>query len=73
MKIKKIVKGAYYVFHDSPAKREDYITKTGSAQFPQYFFMGVLLQILLSKFLCYVLDFTEKQTTHYTDIQQKLV
>ena len=35
--------------------------------------MGVLLQILLSKFLCYVLDFTEKQTTHYTDIQQKLV
>ena len=38
MKIKKILKGAYYVFHDSPAMREDYITKTGSAQFPQYFY-----------------------------------
>ena len=36
-KIKKILKGAYYVFHDSPAKREDYTTKTGSTQFPQYF------------------------------------
>ena len=36
-KIKKILKGAYYVFYDSPAKREDYTTKAGSTQFPQYF------------------------------------
>ena len=36
-KIKKILKGAY-VFHDSPARREDYTTKTGSTQFPHYFY-----------------------------------
>ena len=29
-KMKKILKGAYYVFHDSPAKREDYTTKAES-------------------------------------------
>ena len=33
--IRKILKGAYSVFHDSPTKR-DYTTKTGSTQFPQY-------------------------------------
>lgn len=36
-KIKKILKGAYYVFHDSPAKREDYTNETESTQFPKYF------------------------------------
>ena len=36
-KIKKILKGAYYVFDDSPAKRENCTTKTGSTQFLQYF------------------------------------
>ena len=36
-KIENIIKGAYYVFHDSPTRREDYTTKTGSTQFPQYF------------------------------------
>ena len=36
-KIKKILKGAYCVFDDSPGKREDYTTKTRSTQFPQYF------------------------------------
>ena len=35
-KIRKILKKAYSVFRDSPAKREDYTTKTGSTQFPQY-------------------------------------
>ena len=47
-KLKKILKGAYYVFRDSPAKREDCTTKTGSTQFPQYF---------CGKFLCYTLHF----------------
>ena len=34
--VKKILKGAY-VFHDSPAKREDYTKETESTQFPKYF------------------------------------
>ena len=57
-KIKKILKRAFYVFHDSPAKR-DYTAKTGSTQFPQYF-CGTGYGCFVTNcilFLCYILDF----------------
>ena len=35
--IKKILTGAYYVLHFSPARREDYQEVTGSKKFPSNF------------------------------------
>ena len=35
--INKILTGAYYVLHDSPARREDYQEVTGSKKFPLNF------------------------------------
>ena len=35
--IKKLLKGAYQIFHDSPARREDFLTVTNTNQFPQSF------------------------------------
>ena len=31
--IKKLMKGAFYTLHDTPARREDYIKQTGSKEF----------------------------------------
>ena len=36
--MKKILKGAYQMFHDSPARREDFLTVTNTNQFPQSFY-----------------------------------
>ena len=36
-KMKKILKAAYQIFNDSPGKRDDYFTITGSNQFPSSF------------------------------------
>ena len=36
-RMKKILKGAYQIFHDSPARREDFFTVTNTNQFPQNF------------------------------------
>ena len=33
-KLKKIMKSAYYILHDSPARREDYASSTGSNTYP---------------------------------------
>ena len=35
--IKKLLKSAYQILKDSPARREDYISVTGSNNFPQQF------------------------------------
>ena len=35
--MKKILKGAYPIFHDSPARREDFLAVTNANQFPQSF------------------------------------
>ena len=35
--MKKILKGAYQIFFDSPAKLEDFLTVTNTNQFPQSF------------------------------------
>ena len=35
--MEKILKGAYRIFHDSPARREDFLTVTNTNQFPQSF------------------------------------
>ena len=32
--IKKVLKGAYYVLHNSPARREDYESQSGSSKYP---------------------------------------
>ena len=35
--LKKFINGAYYLFKDSPARRQDYISITGSTLFPMNF------------------------------------
>ena len=35
--LKKLMNGVYYLFKDSPARREDYISITGSTLFPMDF------------------------------------
>ena len=35
--MKKILKRVYQIFHDSPAKREDFLTVTNTTQFTQSF------------------------------------
>ena len=35
--MKKILKGAYQIFHDSPARQEDFLLVTNTNQFPQSF------------------------------------
>ena len=35
--LKKLFKGAYFLFHDTAARREDYFTLTGSEEFPFQF------------------------------------
>ena len=34
---KKVLKDAFHVLHDSPARREDYESQTGSATYPSSF------------------------------------
>lgn len=35
--IKKVLKGAYYVLHNSPARRDDHESQTGSTKYPFHF------------------------------------
>ena len=36
-KLKNLLKGAYYVHHNTPARREDYESTTGSTVYPLHF------------------------------------
>ena len=36
--IKKIMKGSFHVLHDTPARRSDYSSVTGSNVFPLFFY-----------------------------------
>ena len=36
-RMKKILNGAFQILHDSPARREDFLTITGSNEFPLNF------------------------------------
>ena len=52
--IKKILRGAYIVLHDSPARREDYQEITGSDAFPLNFCATRCLYLFLSIIYIYL-------------------
>ena len=36
-KLKKILKGAFQIFHDTPGSKEDYVSITESTKYPLFF------------------------------------
>ena len=38
MKIKEILKGGFQLFHNSPGRREDYESVSGSTKYPLFYF-----------------------------------